>query len=251
MLSYLEGVTNAEIAGIVDRSVARVRQELDRGLATIGGDPSRAGRVGHRKLASAYSCRSVPSLPAARRDAGAPATPDRLGRSRCRNARSCLLTVSAVHRPYVEPRQPGVWTFSHTVRSLPGWSVRSRTVEREWRQPPCAPSRRKAADAPLRSAPRAPPGSTAAASPSQGSGWRSLGLLRRARLAKRWRRDAVVGVRRRRMVIIECGNLTAPRKVLPKLGSRVALAVEPILLLPTAFDQSPGTIRSPRSARDW
>ena len=32
------------------------------------------------------------------------------------------------------------------------------------------------------------------------------------------------------LVIIECGNLTAPRKVLPKLGSRVALAVEPILL---------------------
>jgi hypothetical protein len=32
------------------------------------------------------------------------------------------------------------------------------------------------------------------------------------------------------LVIIECGNLTAPREVLPKLGSRVALAVEPILL---------------------
>ena len=32
------------------------------------------------------------------------------------------------------------------------------------------------------------------------------------------------------LVIIECGDLTMPRKVLPKLGSRVALAVEPILL---------------------
>jgi hypothetical protein len=32
------------------------------------------------------------------------------------------------------------------------------------------------------------------------------------------------------LVIIECGNLTTPREVLPKLGSRVALAAEPILL---------------------
>ena len=38
MLSYLEGVTNAEIAGIVDRSPVPVRH-VDRGLATLGGDP--------------------------------------------------------------------------------------------------------------------------------------------------------------------------------------------------------------------
>jgi len=39
MLSYLEGVTNTEIAGIVDRTAARVRLELDHGLAAVGGDP--------------------------------------------------------------------------------------------------------------------------------------------------------------------------------------------------------------------
>jgi hypothetical protein len=32
------------------------------------------------------------------------------------------------------------------------------------------------------------------------------------------------------LVIIECGNVTAPREVLPKLGSRVVLAADPILL---------------------
>ena len=32
------------------------------------------------------------------------------------------------------------------------------------------------------------------------------------------------------LVIIECGDLTSPREVLPKLASRVALAVEPIML---------------------
>ena len=68
MLSYLEGVTNAEIAGIVDRSPARVRHELDRGLATLGGDPTRYGprwtsQPGIRQLR-----RSIPSLPAARQD---------------------------------------------------------------------------------------------------------------------------------------------------------------------------------------
>src|SRR4030095_277749 len=39
MLSYLEGVTNAEIGGIVDRTAVRVRLELDHGLAAAGGDP--------------------------------------------------------------------------------------------------------------------------------------------------------------------------------------------------------------------
>ena len=43
-----------------------------------------------------------------------------------------LVAVGAVHRPYVEPRQSGVWTFTHTVRPMPGWSVQSRTVERDW-----------------------------------------------------------------------------------------------------------------------
>ncbi len=38
MLSYLEDITNTEIAGLVDRTPARVRLELDRGLAAIGGD---------------------------------------------------------------------------------------------------------------------------------------------------------------------------------------------------------------------
>jgi hypothetical protein len=39
MLSYLEGVTNTETAGIVDRTAARVRLELDHGLAAVSGDP--------------------------------------------------------------------------------------------------------------------------------------------------------------------------------------------------------------------
>jgi hypothetical protein len=64
-----------------------------------------------------------------------------------------LLSVSAVHRTPVEPRQPGVWAFSHMVRPLPGWSVQGRTLERD-----CAPTRLRAAGVRSRSAPRAPPG---------------------------------------------------------------------------------------------
>ena len=39
MLSCLEGVTYAEIAGLTDRSAARVRIEIDQALAKINADP--------------------------------------------------------------------------------------------------------------------------------------------------------------------------------------------------------------------
>jgi Sigma-70, region 4 len=232
MLSYLEGVTNAEIAGIVDRSVARVRQELDRGLATIGGDP--------------YSVRAALDIASWH-----PPTPAEVSRAFQRHARTrarrrhriglvgvavgtlaaVLLTVSAVHRPYVEPRQPGVWTFTHTVRSLPGWSVQSRTVEREWETTTLR------AESPES-------GGCSVAVGASGATWVRR-LPRHPTMVRVGTRSAFYAERvwpngggamlwweyaDAALVIIECGNLTAPRKVIPKLGSRVALAVEPILL---------------------
>ena len=178
MLSYLEGITNAEIAGIVDRSAARVRLELDRGLAAIGGDP--------------YSVRAALDIASWHLPAPAEVTRafQRHARTRARRRRriglagvavgtlaAVLLTVSAVHRPYVEPRQAGVWTFSHTVRTLPGWSVQSRTVEREWETTTLradSPEKRQV----LRRGRRlgCHVGTTAAASPDKGSGWHSLAL---------------------------------------------------------------------------
>jgi hypothetical protein len=232
MLSYLEGVTNAEIAGIVDRSAARVRRELDRGLATLGGDP--------------YSVRAAldiaswhPPTPAEVSRAFQQYTSRRAGRRHriglvgvaVGTLAAVLLTVSAVHRPYVEPRQPGVWTFSHTVRSLPGWSIGSRTVERQWETTTLraeSPASARCSVAVGASGAtwvrRLPPHST-----NVRVGTRSAFYAERvwpngggAMLWWEYADDA--------WVIIECGDLTAPHEVLPKLGRGVALAVEPILL---------------------
>lgn len=232
MLSYLEGVTSTEIAGVVDRSVARVRQERDRGLATIGGDP--------------YSVRAALDIASWHPPTAAEVSRafQRHARTRARRRRrigllgvavgtlaAVLLTVSAVHRPYVEPRQPGVWTFSHTVRTLPGWSVRSRTVEREWETTTLR------AESPES-------GRCSVAVGASGAQWVRR-LPRHPTKVRVGTRSALYAERvwpngggamlwweyaDAALVIIECGNLTAPRKVLPKLGSRVALAVEPILL---------------------
>jgi DNA-directed RNA polymerase specialized sigma24 family protein len=232
MLSYLEGVTNTEIAGIVDRSAARVRHELDRGLATLGGDP--------------YSVRAALDIASWH-----PPTPAEVSRAFQRHARTrarrrrriglagvaagtlaaVLLTVSAVHRPYVEPRQPGVWTFSHTVRTLPGWSVQSRAVEREWETTTLR------AESPEG-------GRCSIAVGASGATWVRR-LPRHATTVRVGARSAFYAEHvwpngggamlwweyaDAALVIIECGNVTAPREVLPKLGSRVVLATDPILL---------------------
>jgi hypothetical protein len=187
MLSYLEGITNAEIAGIVDRSAARVRHDIDRGLDALGGD--------------AYSVRAALDIASWH-----PPTPAEVSRAFQRHARTrarrrrriglagvavgtlaaVLLTASAVHRPYVEPRQPGA-SGATWVRRLPPHPTKVRIgtrsafyAERIW--------------------------------PNGGG-------------AMLWWEYADAA-----LVIIECGDLTSPREVLPKLASRVALAVEPIML---------------------
>ena len=232
MLSYLEGITNAEIAGIVDRSAARVRHDLDRGLAALGGDT--------------YSVRAALDIatwhPPTLADVSRAFQQYASGRARRRRRigligvavgtlAAVLLTVSAVHRPYVEPREPGVWAFSHTVRSLPGWSVRSRTVERQWETTTLR------AESPES-------GRCSVAVGASGATWVRR-LPRHATKVRVGTRSAFYAERvwpngggamlwweyaDAAWVIIECGDLTAPRGVLPKLGRHVALAVEPILL---------------------
>jgi len=232
MLSYLEGVTYAEIAGIVDRSPARVRTQLDRGLAATGGDP--------------YSVRAALDIaswhqpdPVEVSRAFARHSRERASRRRriglvgvaAGTIAAALVTVSAVHRPYIEPRPAGVWTFSHTVRTLPGWSLRSRTVEPEW-------------ETTILRAERPGDGRCSVAVGASGATWvRQLPPhpskvrvgTRSAFYAERvwpngggamlwWEYSDAA------LVIIECGDLATPREVMPKIGNRVALTAEPILL---------------------
>lgn len=232
MLSYLEGITNAEIGGIVDRTAARVQLELDRGLAAIGGDP--------------YSVRAALDITSWHLPTPADVTRafQRHAKARARRRRriglvgvavgtvvAVLLSVSAVHRTPVEPRQPGVWAFSHMVRPLQGWSVQGRTLERHWEtttlnaDPPesgrCSVAVGTSGASWVRRLPRHPTkvrvGTRAAFYADRV--WRSRGG------AMLWWEYADAA-----LVIIECGNLTAPRVLLPKLAGRVVLSAEPVLL---------------------
>jgi Sigma-70, region 4 len=232
MLSYLEGITNTEIAGIVDRTAARVRLELDRGLAAIGADP--------------YSVRAALDITSWHPPTSADVTRafQRYAKARTRRRRriglvgvavgtvvAVLLSVSAVHRTPVEPRQPGAWAFSHMVRPLPGWSVQGRTLERHWEtttlnaDPPgngrCSVAVGTSGATWVRRLPRHPTkvrvGTRAAFYADRV--WRSRGG------AMLWWEYADAA-----LVIIECGNLTAPRDMLPKLAGRVVLSAEPVLL---------------------
>jgi hypothetical protein len=232
MLSYLEGITNTEIAGIVDRTAARVHLELDRGLAAIGGDP--------------YSVRAALDITSWHPPTSADVTRafQRHAKARARRRRriglvgvavgtvvAVLLSVSAVHRTPVEPRQPGAWAFSHMVRPLPGWSVQGRTLERHWEtttlnaDPPvsgrCSVAVGTSGASWVRRLPRHPTkvrvGTRTAFYADRV--WRSRGG------AMLWWEYADSA-----LVIIECGNLTAPRHLLPKLAGRVVLSAEPVLL---------------------
>jgi Sigma-70, region 4 len=133
MLSCLEGVTYAEIARIVDRSTARIGIELDQAFVTMNADPYAV------RAALDLASWQVPDPGAVSRAHRRHATSRARRRTRIglvgvatATTLAAIVTVGAVHRPYVEPRQAGVWTFSHTVRPTPGWSIQSRTVERDW-----------------------------------------------------------------------------------------------------------------------
>ena len=232
MLSYLEGITYAEIAGIVDRPAARVRTEVDRGLAAAGGDPYLVRAA--LDMASWHQPAPTEVSRAYQRQSKARASRRRrigLVGVAVGTLAAVLLTVSAVHRPYVEPRHAGVWTFSHTVRSLPGWSLRSRTVERDWETTV------------LRAEPPGT-GRCSVAVGASGATWVRQ-LPRRPTKVRVGTRSAFYAERvwpngggamlwweysDAALVIIECGDLVAPREVMPRIANRVALATEPILL---------------------
>ena len=232
MLSCLEGVTNTEIAGILDRTAVRARLELDHGLAVVGGDP--------------YSVRAALDIATWHLPAPAEVTRafQRHATTRARRRRrmgmagvavgtvaAVLLSVSAVHQPYIEPRQAGVWAFSHTVRPLPGWSVRSRTIEHQWEtttlraDPPkiarCSVAVGSTGATWVRRLPRHP----TKVRVGTRSAFYADRLWRSGDGAMLWWEYSDAA-----FVIIECSNLAAPREVLPKLASRVALSGEPVLL---------------------
>jgi hypothetical protein len=232
MLSCLEGVTYAEIAAILDRSSARIGMELDRALAVINADPYAV------RAALDVSTWRVPDAAevsrAVRRHARNRAQRrHRIGLIGVATGTmlAVLITVSAIHRPDVEPRKSGVWTFSHIVRPMPGWSIQSRTVERDWettmlraKQPSdarCSVAVGAAGATWVRQLPRKPTGVRV--------GTRSANYAERVWPngggAMLWWEYADTA-----WVIIECGRVSNPRKTLPELASHVTLAPESVQL---------------------
>jgi Sigma-70, region 4 len=232
MLSCLEDITQAEIAGIIDRSAARVNIERDRALAAINADP--------------FSVRAA--LDIATWLLPAPTEVSRAlrrhARTRTRRRRqiglvgvaagtllSTLVTISVVRQPHVEPRQSGTWAFSHIVRPIPGWSVRSRTVERDWettilRADPavggrCSVAVGTAGASWVRQLPRQPTRVLVGTRPA----WYAEGVWPNGGGAMLWWEYADGA-----SVIIECGDVSTPRKVIPQLASHVVFTAEPILL---------------------
>jgi hypothetical protein len=232
MLSCLEGVTYAETAGILDRSVARIGIELDQALAAMNAD-SYAVRA-----ALDIASWQVPDFATVSRALR------RYAKSRTRRRRrlalvgvasgtilAVLATVGAVHRPYVEPRQSGVWAFSHTVRPTRGWSIQSRTVERDW-------------ETTMLRAEQPSEGRCSVAVGAPGATWvRQLPTkptqirvgTHSENYAERvwpngggamlWWEYADTA-----WVIIECGRVSNPRKTLPHLAGHVSLTAESLIL---------------------
>jgi sigma-70-like protein len=232
MLSCLEGITYAEIAGLIDRPAARVGIEIDRAMATINADPYAV------RAALDMITWHVPDPVAVSRALRRHTTRRMRRRHRiglvgvaAATLIAVLITFSAVHRPDVEPRQSGVWAFSHSVRPIAGWSIRSRTVERDWEttilraeQPSdgrcsvAVGARQATWVRPLPPDPEKVRVGLRAAFFAEGV-WPNGGG------AMLWWEYADAA-----LVIIECGGLSTPRKELPKIASHVVLTPDPVLL---------------------
>jgi Sigma-70, region 4 len=232
MLNILEGVTYAEIAGMIDRSPARVGIEIDRALATINADPYSVRAA--VDMATWHLPDPVEVARALRRHT----------RTRTRRRRRIqlvgfaavtvlitLVTFSAVHRPAVEPRQAGVWTFSHTVRPMAGWSIRTRTVERDWEttilraEPPNGGRCSVAVGGSQASWVRTLPSNPTKVRVGTRSAFFAEGIWPNGGGAMLWWEYADAA-----LVIIECGGVSTPRKALPKIANHVVLVAEPVLL---------------------
>jgi hypothetical protein len=232
MLSCLEGITYAEIAGIIDRSAARIGIEMDRALAIINADPYAVRAA--LDMATWHHPDSVEVSRALRRHARMRSRRRRrfgLAGAAAITVLAVLLTFSAVHRPYVEPRQSGAWTFSHTVRAMPEWSIRSRTVDRDWEttilraEPPSGGRCSVAVGGRQATWIRQLPSNPVKVRVGARSAFFAEGIWPNGGGALLWWEYADGA-----LVIIECGGVSTPRKTLPKIANHVVLIADPVVL---------------------
>jgi hypothetical protein len=235
VLSCVDHLTQAEIAGLLDRPTAAVRRELDQAFRVLGADAATTAEQ-LRHLA-----RNPPEESEVRRLAH-----QFLVQAGRRRRRRGLLVVTAVavvaalvvstsllSRPRVVVRADGEWVFTHRLDPVPGWLVRSRTLARDWEATQLRPQDNDS------------PGSCTFELGAPESLWWSISLPSSGTsVTVAGHRgifgpasdiddaDAVLWWRYKTNVVaaISCDQVAEPEQLMRALADRVRLGLEPVLL---------------------
>jgi DNA-directed RNA polymerase specialized sigma24 family protein len=134
VLSRLDHLTLAEIAGLLDRPAPAVRRELDQAFHVLGAEVATIGEQltcltwnppeesEVRRLAHQLSIRTTRR----RRQRGL------LAATAVAVVAALIVTGSLLSRPRGVVRADGEWVFTHRLEPVSGWQVRARTVARDW-----------------------------------------------------------------------------------------------------------------------
>jgi hypothetical protein len=247
VLSCLDRLTQAEIAGLLDRPMAAVRRELDQAFRVLGADAATVGeqlsrltwnppeesevrRLAHRLSFQATRRRRHRGLLAATAVAVVAAL---------------IVTTSLLSRPRVIVRADGEWVFTHRLEPVSGWQVRARTVARDWEATELWPQDDDS------------PSSCTFELGAPGSLWWSVSLPQTGTsVTVTGRRgifgqandvddaDAVLWWRYTTDVVaaISCDQVAEPEELMRALADRVRFGIEPVLL-PYRLSDLPASYR--------
>jgi hypothetical protein len=235
VLTCLDHLTQAEIAGLLDRPTAVVRRELEQAFRLLGADAATIGeRLSRltwnppeesevRRLAHRFSVQAIRR----RRRRGL------LAATAVAVVAALIVSTSLLSRPRVVVRADGEWVFTHRLEPVPGWLVRARTVARDWEATELRPQDNDS------------PSSCTFEMGAPGSLWWSVSLPRSGTsVTVAGRRgifgpaseiddaDAVLWWRYTTDVVaaISCDQVAEPEQLMRALADRIRFGLEPVLL---------------------
>jgi hypothetical protein len=247
VLSCLDHLTQAEIAGMLDHPAAAVRRELDQAFRVLGADAPTIGEQLSRltwRTADESQVRRLAhrfSIQATRRHRQR----GLLAATAVAVIAALIVTTSLLSRPRVVVRADGEWVFTHHLEPVPGWLVRARTVAWDWEATELRPQDDDS------------PGSCTFELGAPGSLWWSVSLPRTGTsVTVAGRRgifgpasdvddaDAVLWWRYTTNVVaaISCDQVAKPEQLMRALADRVRFGLEPVLL-PYRLSELPASYR--------
>jgi hypothetical protein len=235
VLSCLDHLTQAEIAGVLDRPATGIRRQLDEAFRVLGADSTTIGeqltrlapdpqeesevrRLAHQLSVLATRRRRLRGL---------------LAGTAIVVAAVLVVTTSLLSRPQVVARADGEWVFTHRLEPVAGWLVRARTLARDWEATELRPLDNDS------------PGSCTFEMGAPGSPWWSVSLPRHGTsVTGAGRRgilgpasdiddaDSVLWWRYTTNVVaaISCDQVAEPEPLMRALADRVRFGLEPVLL---------------------